>query len=215
MYPLKENPRSFHLKPHLVGFVEELRPFDRAFLMDAVGDERAFEFRAVIAIEEALHRLKRSGGGLRLVREGGDEIVLFVRDVRIDRDRAVEERLQLRADGIEVDGRGEDDDIRGKHLFENRRRVVLDDALSCFLAGVASRAVTDFLFRDADFRHPMARLLRALRERIAEHIRVAAFARRRRQNQNFLHDDFLSCLAVNSGPTIPVKIDPAREDEAR
>ena len=175
----KGQSRTLHLETELVGQDEILRPFDRALLIDARRGDHALPFRPLVAIEESVERLDRSGERvLALVALREEIVILLVGEVGIDRNRAVEENLELPGAGIEISGRSEHNYIRRLHLLEDRRRIVLDDTLVCLLACVATRAVADLLLGDADLRDLVARLLRALRELVAEQIGVAALARR-------------------------------------
>ena len=168
-----------HLETELVGLGEIFRPFDRALLVDARRGDHALELRALVAVEEAVEGLDRSGEGvLVLVALREKVVILLVGQIGINRNRAVEENLELSRAGIEVRGGSEHNCIRRLHLLEDRRRIVLDDAFVRLLTGIATRAVADLLVSDADLRDLVARLLRALRELVAEQIGVAAPARR-------------------------------------
>ena len=81
------------------------------------------------------------------------------------------------ADRVEVDGRGEDDDIRRQHLVDDAPRIVLDRTFAGLLAGVATRAVADLEVGDPHLLDFVPRLFRTLGECIAELVRVAALAR--------------------------------------
>ena len=169
-----------HLQAELVGLGEVLGALDRALLVEAGGEDLALQLRAVVAVEEAVKGLDRAGESVGVLVALREEIViLLVRKIGIDRDRAVEEDLQLSRAGIEVRGRAEDDHVCALHFLEDRRGIVLDDALVCLLTGVAARAVADLLLGNADLRDLVARLLRALRERITKEIGIPALTRGR------------------------------------
>ena len=190
----KRQSRTLNLETELVGLGEIFRPLDRALLVDARSGDHALKLRPIVAIEETIEGLDRPGERvLVLVALGEKIVILLVGKVRIDRNRAVEENLELPRTGIEVRRGSEHDHVRRLHLLEDRRRVVLDDALVRLLTGVATRAIADLLVGDADLRDLVTRttlaaavavgyaqsiFFRALRELVAEEIGVAALARR-------------------------------------
>ena len=140
-------------------------------------------------------RSKRQSRTLHLETElvglGEEIVILLVREVRIDRNRAVEENLELSRAGIEIRRGSEHNHVSLLHLLENRRRIILDDTLVRLLTGVATRAVADLLVGDAYLRDLVTRtalaaavavgyaqsiFLRALRELVAKETGVAALA---------------------------------------
>lgn len=168
-----------HLETELVGLGEILCPLDRALLVHTRRGDHAFELRSVVAVEESVEGLDRSGEGfLALVALGEKIVILLVGKIGVDRNRAVKENLKLSRAGIEVRRGSEHDYVRSLHLLKDRRRIILDDALVRLLTGVAASAVADLLVGDANLRDLVARRFRALRELVAEEIGVAALARR-------------------------------------
>ena len=166
-----------HLETELVGLGEILRPLDRALLVDARSGNHALQLRPLVAVEEAVEGLDRPGEGvLVLVGLGEKIVILLVWQIWIDCNRAVEENLELSRTGIEIRRGSEHDHVRRLHLLEDRSRIILDDTLVRLLTGVATRAVADLLVSDADLRDLVTRLLRALRELIAEEIGIPALA---------------------------------------
>ena len=169
-----------HFHSKLAGGGHELRALDRAFLVHAGSADHAALLAALAAGEETAHRRENAVEHLAVrVRHREDEVELLVREVRIDDHRTVEERLELRRDRIEVNGRGENDHVRRHHLVDDLLRIVLDRACARLLAGVAAGAVADLLVGDAHLLHLVPSLLRPRRELVAEDVRIAALARRR------------------------------------
>ena len=183
---------------------DELGAVDGALLVHTVGADHAAFFAAIVAVEESAQGGKRT---IELVavcvchRE--DVVEPLVREIRIDDHRAVDERLELGADRVEIDGRGEDDDVRRHHLVDDLLRIVLDRALAGLLAGVATGAVADLECGDAHLFDFVPRCLRAIGKCVAEDVRVPALAWRGRDDQYFLAhmsipSDMFTRFAYNS-----------------
>ena len=99
---------------------------------------------------------------------GRNVVEVLVLDFQPTRNRAVDDGLQLRVDGIEVDGACEYDDVGIYHLLQNFRHVVFYGAFAAVRAAiVAGMAVTDLFIGNANFFHFVARFLRALCELVA------------------------------------------------
>ena len=92
----------------LLCFGDELGAVDGALLVHAVGAGHAALFAALVAVEESAQGDKRT---VELVAVGvchrKEVVEPLVREIRIDDHRAVDERLELGADRVEIDGRGE------------------------------------------------------------------------------------------------------------
>jgi len=157
---------------------DELGAVDSAFFVHAVSADLATLFAALVAVEESAQGGKRTVELVAVgIRHREDVVEPLVREIGIDDHRAVDERLELGADRVEINGRGEDDDVRRHHLVDDLLRIVLDRALAGLLAGVAARAVADLECGDAHLFDFVPRRLRAIGKCVAKDVRVPSLAR--------------------------------------
>ena len=116
---------------------------------------------------------------------GGDVVERLAADGLPAGVEPVDEGLELGVHRVEVDRAGQHDDVGGLHLGYDLGDVVLDAALApAVLAVVAGGAEPNSLAPEVDLLNIVAGFHRSAYELVAEEVRVASFARGRR-NHNY------------------------------
>ncbi len=142
------------------------------------------------APERGLHGFRQ-----RLVRRGAgnDEIEGLARQLGEEGIAAVNDRLELRRHGIEVDGRGQDDDIRPQHFLPDLHHVVLLDADAVIpVAGIAAQAACHPFPGNRDLFHAASGFLCAPGKFVAQQAGIPVQPGTALQNQDLFHSAPLS-----------------------
>ena len=160
-----------------------------ALAVYALGADRAFFDAAVATVQKPAHASQRAvHDGIAVFRRRKNIIELFVSDLRPSRDATVDDRFELRGDPIE----------QSPHVVRNRAPAAVA------LARGTSATIPDLAVRDAYLFDDVAACARAVRKRIAQQIRIAAFARTCGQNQYIFRHSILPILAGRRGIAPPL-----------
>ena len=179
---------------HLICLLHGGRVLHLARFIHAAADKHALLLRAAHAGGIAAQTGQCGvGGGNVLVRHGDNIVEILVLHFQPARHRAVDDGLELRIDGIEINGAGHDDHVRVDHLLQHLGHIVLVGTFAVVRAAiVAAGAGGDLLRRYADDFDLIAAFLRAAGELAAQQVGIAALARAAGQDQHLLiHDRLL------------------------
>ena len=130
------------------------------------------------AVEESAEPLDHAlHGPLVLLGGRDDEVELLVAYPQVFRAAAVDQCLHLCAHRVEVDRRGEHDDVGFDHLLDDLPCIVVLRAGSArFGAGAASRTVVDGPVAQKDLFRVVPRLAGSAQELVAQRVGIAVAA---------------------------------------